>query len=209
MKRETAGSFFFILFLAGAIFTAAAQEDGFEEDEQEPPFDSEWTFIAPPLYSRGDKTFVISLGPVFPTVFTDEGGAMEHRINAVGGTGSLGLNYFLDSNLFVGGELGLVFIGTRGKNMLFMVPMGARIGYQFILGRFEFPLSLLIGGIPQQYLDVNYFGFFMKGAASVFWRFNPSWSFGLNTAWWFVPQWSAHTVMGNFFELSLSARYHF
>ncbi|MDR2759180.1 MAG: hypothetical protein LBB78_07365 [Spirochaetaceae bacterium] len=202
---------FFILILAVSIFSAAAQEDDFYDDEeqQEPPFDSEWDFVAPPLYSKGDKTFTISLGPIFPTVFFDNQGVLENRINVAGGTGSLALNYFLNSNLFIGGELGLMFISTRGKNMLFMVPMGARIGYQFILGRFEFPLSLLIGGVPQQYLELNYFGLFLKPEASVFWRFNPSWSFGLNTAWWFVPQWSEHTVFGNFIELTLSARYHF
>jgi hypothetical protein len=109
----------------------------------------------------------------------------------------------------MGGELGLMFIGTRGENTLLMVPMGGRIGYQFILGRFEFPLSFMIGGVPQQYLELNYFGLFLKGDASVFWRFNPSWSFGLTTAWWFVPQWSSHTVVGNFIELTLAARYHF
>ncbi|MDR2631415.1 MAG: YjbH domain-containing protein [Spirochaetaceae bacterium] len=201
--------FFFILILAGVLFSVAAQEDGIYEEETEPPFDSEWDFVAPPLYSRGDKTFTISLGPVFPTVFFDSEGVLENRIKPVGGTGSLGLNYFLSSNLYVGGELGLLFISTRGKNMLFMVPMGGRVGYQFIVGRFEFPLSLLIGGVPQQYLERNHFSFFLKPEAGVFWRFNPSWSFGLNTSWWFVPQWSEHTVMGNFVALTLSARYHF
>ncbi|MDR2102305.1 MAG: hypothetical protein LBP43_07015, partial [Treponema sp.] len=123
---------FFILLLAGVIFGAAAQEgDIYDEEEPEPPFDSEWDFVAPPLYSKGDKTFTISLGPIFPTVFWDSEGILENRINVAGGTGSLALNYFLNSNLFVGGELGLMFIATRGKNMLFMVPMGARIGYQF------------------------------------------------------------------------------
>ena len=210
MIRRKAEAFFFMFFLMGLVFIAAAQEDDSNEEEQEPPFDSERTFVAPPLYAMGDKTFRISLGPIFPLVFFDaQGGTIEHRINVAGGTGSLGFNYFLGSNLFVGGELGLMFIGTRGENMLFMVPMGGRIGYQFILGRFEFPLSLMIGGVPQQYLELNYFGFFLKPEASVFWRFTPSWSFGLNTAWWFVPQWSSHTVFGNFIELTLSARYHF
>jgi hypothetical protein len=209
MTRKHKRGFFFILFFTGLIFCAAAQEDGAGDEEQQPPFDSEWTFVNPSLYARGDKTFRISLGLIFPLFFFGEGGIIDNRVNAVGGTGSLAFTYFLDSNLFVGGELGLMFAGTRGKNMLFMVPMGGKIGYQFIINRFEIPLSVMIGAAPQTYLDFNYLGLFLKPEASVFWRFNPSWSFGLNTAWWLVPQWSSHTVTGNFMELTLSARYHF
>jgi hypothetical protein len=104
-----------------------------------------------------------------------------------------------------------MFAATKGENVLFIVPMGLRIGYQFILGRFEFPLSLMVGGAPQKELDFGYFGLFLKPAASIFWRFNPDWSFGLNTAYWWVPQWPKNgpDVYGNFLELTLSARYHF
>ncbi|MDR1108586.1 MAG: hypothetical protein LBL19_06080 [Spirochaetaceae bacterium] len=209
MIRKYVGGFFFTLFFAGLIFCTAAQEQETETEEPQPPLDSEWTFVNPSLYAKGDKTFRISLGPVFPVVFFDKGGVIENRIKAVGGTGSLEFSYFLTPNLFVGGELGLMFSGTRGENMLFIVPMGGKIGYQFILDRFEFPLSFMLGMAPQQYLDFNYLGLFLKPEASAFWRFNPSWSFGLTTGWWFVPQWSSHTVIGNFIGLTLSARYHF
>jgi hypothetical protein len=102
-----------------------------------------------------------------------------------------------------------MFAQTRAENFLFLVPMGMRFGYQFILGRFEFPLSLLAGFAPQTYLEKNFFGLFVKPSASAFWRFNPDWSFGLNAAWWWVPQWASQTVHANFLELTLCARYHF
>jgi hypothetical protein len=66
-----------------------------------------------------------------------------------------------------------------------------------------------VGFAPQTYLEKKYLGFFVKPGVSAFWRFNPDWSFGLNAAWWWVPQWAARTVHGNFLELSVSARYHF
>jgi hypothetical protein len=102
-----------------------------------------------------------------------------------------------------------MFAQTLAKNYLFVVPIGLRAGYQFIAGRFEFPLSLMVGFAPQKYLEDGYFGFFMKPAVSAFWRFNPDWSFGVKTAWWWVPQWAENTVYGNFLEITLSARYHF
>jgi hypothetical protein len=104
-----------------------------------------------------------------------------------------------------------MFASTLGENMLFMVPFGFRVGYQFVISRFEFPLSLLIGAAPTKYLDQGYFGLIIKPGASGYFRFNSDWSFGLNTNWWMVPQWpkDGENVFGNFLEITLSARYHF
>jgi hypothetical protein len=68
----------------------------------------------------------------------------------------------------------------------------------------------MIGIAPQTYLKENYLGLFLKPQASAFWRLNPDWYFGLNTGWWWVPEWPADGKdrYGNFFELTLSARYH-
>ncbi|MDR3160364.1 MAG: hypothetical protein LBU28_01975 [Spirochaetaceae bacterium] len=212
MMKRKAGVLLLTLLFLGVIGTAAAQEEDPgqpEEIEEEPPLDTDWSYVDVPLYSRGDKTFVITVGVIFPVLFIDEEGILDNKMKVMGGAGSLAFNYFLDSHLFVGGEIGGMFGGTRGENFLFIIPMGARIGYQFVMNRFEFPLSLMLGGAPQQYLEKNHLSLFLKPEASVFWRFSPSWSFGLNTAWWFVPQWSSHTAFGNFVELTLSARYHF
>jgi hypothetical protein len=195
------------------LFPLAAQDsgdgEGSGEGGPELPIESDWPDVMPDLYSRGDKIFTLSVGAILPLFFIHEDGGVKQGNIGLGGSGSLAYAYFLDSHLFLGGELGGMFASTKAKNALFIVPMGLRLGYQFILGRFEFPLSLLIGFAPQTYLEKNYFGFFAKPLASAFWRFNPDWSFGLNAAWWWVPQWGERTVYGNFLELSLSARYHF
>jgi hypothetical protein len=166
------------------------------------PIDSEWPDTSPDVYSRGDKIFGISVGALF---------SLLKNVGPVGGTLSLSYTQFLNSHLFLGGELQGMFTPTEGKNILYIVPMGVRVGYQFVLGRFEIPLAFMIGFAPEKYLEKNYGGLFMKPSASLFWRFNPNWSFGLNTAWWLVPQWPKNgpNVLGNFVELSLSARYHF
>jgi len=180
------------------------------EDQTETWNDSDFENYSPSLYTSGDKTFTISVGTALPTYF---GGIKDnkHGINSIGGTGSLAFAYFLNSNLFLGGEISGMFVGTLGGNMLYLIPMGLRFGYQFIFRRFEFPVTLMVGGAPQLYLEDSYFGLFVKAGASMFWRFNPDWSFGLNAFWWFVPQWKKEydNVYGNFLELTLSARYHF
>ena len=199
-------SFFFMLVLFSSGLDLFAQE---EDGEALPDNGSEWINIVSEPYSRGDTNFVITLGVLFPAYFS----AIENNDHglSIGGTGSLAFNYFLTSNFFLGGELSGMFSGSRRGNMLYMVPFGGRIGYQFWLGRFEFPVSLMIGAVPQRYIEKGYFGFIVKPGASAFWRFNPDWSFGLNGNLWIVPQWpkNGNNVIGNFIELTLSARYHF
>jgi hypothetical protein len=69
----------------------------------------------------------------------------------------------------------------------------------------------MVGGAPQKYLEEGSFGLIVTPGASVFWRYNPEWSFGLNGNWWWLPQWpkDGKDVYGNFLELTLTARYHF
>jgi hypothetical protein len=195
-----------LLFLAVLVLPLMAQED----EMPAPPLESEWEDYAPSLYSRGDKTFIITLGVVIPTVFTGEIDEKGHGVG-LGGTGFLAYNYFFGSNFHLGGEFGGMFASTRAKNMLFIIPFGLRFGYQFVAGHFEFPLTFMIGGAAQKYLDKNYLGVFFKPGAAAYWRFNPDWSFGLNANWWIVPQWpkTGENATGHFLETTLSARYHF
>jgi hypothetical protein len=209
MTAAKARIFFLAMLLVVLLFPLAAQD--FEEGEGGPnlPIEAEWPDVMPDLYSRGDKIFGISIGAGLPMVFIHKEGGIKEGNISVGGGGSLAYTYFLNGHLFMGGELGGMFAFTKAENALFIVPMGLRLGYQFILRSFEFPLSLLVGFAPQSYLEKNFFGLFIKPSASAFWRFSPDWSFGLNAAWWWVPQWADRTVYGNFLELSITARYHF
>jgi len=199
-------SFFLTLFFVFAGLGLFAQEEG---DSDLPEIGTEWVEIVSEPYSQGDSNFVINLGIVIPAYFSGVENN-DHGIS-VGGTGSLAYNYFLTSNFFLGGELAGMFASTRRKNMLYMVPFGVRAGFQFWLGRFEFPVSLMIGAVSQKYIEKDYFGLIIKPGVSLFWRFNPDWSFGLNGNWWIVPQRpkNENNVIGNFVELTLSARYHF
>ncbi|MDR3337046.1 MAG: hypothetical protein LBT16_07565 [Treponema sp.] len=213
-----------ILFLLGTVFSAAAQDES--EDEEAGgegdgiPVEDDW--IGPPqgLYAAGDKAFVLSLGALFPVLFfnnANEVYAPNYPVGNIhiGGTGSLGFLYFISPAIFLGAEVQGSMNSTLAQNMFYMVPIGVKAGYQFLLSRFEFPLSLLVGMMPQAYSNnVGYFGLVLKPEASFYFRFNNDWSFGLNGAWWWVPQWpktegSEHNRYANFLELSLTVRFHF
>ena len=186
-------------------------EDEFDDRPILPPIETDWYNYQTSLYSRGDRTFNMTLGVVFPTYFS--GIDQERGMGlSLGGTGTLGFSYFLTSNIFLGGELTGMFSFSRMGNTLFIVPFGARVGYQFVYRRLEIPISLFVGMAPQLYLNESYFGWLvLRPGVSFFWRQSADWSFGLNGIWWFVPQWPREgpNVYGNFLELTLSARYHF
>jgi hypothetical protein len=213
-----AGALLTVFLLFGALCSVSAQENEDEDSGEEGggglPIDSDYMGPLPTLYSKGDQIFHIGAGTLFPTVFTDNNGkSYIHNIFAVGGMGFLAYTHFLSPHIFIGGELSGMFIGTLNKNTLFMVPFGILGGYQFILGKFEFPLTLMLGMAAQQYLEKKHFSYlFIKPSASVYWRYNHEWSFGLNAAWWWAPQWtedSSQNRFGNFFEITLAARFHF
>jgi len=181
----------------------------------------DWDFHAD-LYARGDQTFTITVGTVFPTVFLDGNGNRVEGLPGnfsplVGGTISLAYNHFLGANLFVGGEGGFSFHYTVGRNTLFIVPVGLRAGWQFVLGSFEFPISAAFGVARHGYMNTSHWGMFMRGGVSAFYRFSPGWSFGLNADWSWFPQRTredgdrtpGRDVHGHILGLTLSARYHF
>ena len=204
----------------GTAFLYAQETD----EEEDPPYsegiptEPDWDGYISDPYSMGDQTFTISLGVAFPTVFLSNGEVTPHQFSPpVGGTGSLAYTVFLSSNFFLGGEIGIIFNGTLGKNIVYLVPVGVRVGWQFVVRHFEFPLFAVIGVAPQTYIGVGYFGLYAKGSAGAFYRFNPDWSFGLNVDWSWYPQWPREDgkrvpekdMDGNFLGLTLSARYHF
>jgi len=211
-----AKAFFLLCFIV--IFTAAlfAQEEADNPENSingEIPLETDWYGELPPLYSMGDKTFTISLGLIFPTLFYENGQYQKlSNMSVIGGAGCLSFNYFLDSNFFIGGEIGGQFNSTIADNMLYIIPIGFRGGCQFLIWKMEIPISLAIGIAPQTYLDFNYLGFFAKGGIATYFRFNPDWSFGLNFSWTWVPQWKQEpkeNANGNFINLFFAARYHF
>jgi len=181
--------------------------------ENEPSDGGEWDIYNDDSYTRGDQTFSVSLGALFPTVLLNNGKKMNNNFSPpVGGTGTLSYNYFFTPNIFLGGEVGGTFISTLADNMYYAILLGARTGYQFYFWRMEFPLNFSIGMIWHRYLDSRYYGLYLKAGGAAYYRFSMEWSFGLGTNWYWLPQWTnerAKNTDGFMIDLLLSARYHF
>jgi hypothetical protein len=204
---QKARSFLLLLFILGFVFPLAAQED--DPDTEVPNII--WDTYVPDRYRAGDKHLNISIGTIFPTIFAGSGmDNKPHNIDIIGGMGSLAFSYFFTPNWFFGGELRGMFIGTGAGNNLFTVTLGPYVGYQLTAGRFEFPIRLMTGIAPQTYVGKEYLGWIINPGTSIFYRYNPEWSFGLNLQWWMLPQWpkNGKNVLANFLEVSLAVRYH-
>ncbi|MDR1388777.1 MAG: hypothetical protein LBJ31_02230 [Treponema sp.] len=207
----------FLLFfmLAALTIPLFCQEDGEDEDDDE-AIASDWSGIAS-VYSRGDQIFNVNLGLVFPHFYYGGGiGKVDTNID-MGGMASLAYHYFFTPHIYLGGELSAMFAPTIGDNMYYSIPFGMRAGYQFVLGRFEFPLTLMLGFAAQSYLDSSYFGFFAKPVVGAYFRITQNWSFGVQTEYWWIPQIGATNKMDNassavhgfFWDIGIGIRYHF
>jgi len=200
-----AGAFILIL-LIGLPFLLAAQES-------DPDVETDWDDYSSGYYVAGDQVFTMSLGVGFPALFLRNGSVIDPQISPpVGGSGSLAFNFYLNPLLYVGGEIGLMFYPTIGGDTLFLIPLGVRIGTQFIVWRFEFPISFSIGVNWHSLLNDIYFGMYAKIGGAAFFRFNNEWAFGLSANWSWFPEWTkdrSKSVDGFIVDLTISARYHF
>ncbi|MDR2589174.1 MAG: hypothetical protein LBC67_07080 [Spirochaetales bacterium] len=199
--------FFAVLFLAAFCCMSspafvAAQEGDY--DEYEPTFD------------MGDQMIIISGGLFAPLFYQSLAGDINSTRLTVGGVGSLQWSTYLNNNMSVGAEGGGMFAFTPNGRNLFMVPVTARFSYVLRKHPFDFPLSLA-AGLNFVRLDSTFRVMpIIKPGISGFWSYNSSWSFGLNLVYWWVPDIymgpsppREQSRLGNFLEVSLSARYYF
>ena len=130
----------------------------------------------------------------------------------VGGSGTLGYQRFIVSGLTLGGDVSFGYSQTLGKNVFYFVPILFRAGWQFSAGKFEFPLSIGIGGAFENYLNSSYFGLALHPDAAAFFRYDSSWSFGLHAGLYILPQWYKNAQQnrtGIIQDIGLTVRYHF
>jgi len=168
-----------------------------------------------PVYSLGDQTLSINGGLFVPLFFQALDGTISSTNLTPGGIGSLEWNAYINANVKVGLEAGGVFAFSPNFNVLLILPITVKATYIFSYYPFDFPIFLGTGLNIIKYQDLSHIDFLLKPGFSVFWRYNASWSFGLNFVYWWIfqaatgSQPSDETRMGNFLEISLSALYHF
>jgi len=199
-----AGVVFLLIFISMPILLFAQDSN---------PDADEWEDFRTDTYVRGDQSIIISAGTSFPLLFLNNGKELDMNFTPpVGGAGSFSYNYYLSSSIFVGGEVAVQFMPSIRKDTLFIVPLGIRLGYQLLFGKIEIPISAGFGMSWQRFLNAGYYGIYARGGLGAYYRATTSWSFGLTSNWYWLPQWtkdSQRNVDGNMLDLLLSARYHF
>ncbi len=131
----------------------------------------------------------------------------------LGGSASLGYDFYLSRNLMIGGEASFVYNTTIGNNVFYYVPLLFNTTWQFDAGKFEFPVTLGIGGALQNYTNSMLFGLDIRPQAGAYYRINSEWSAGANLQVHILPEWFAKQPQYNYVKLfggiQLGARYHF
>jgi len=131
----------------------------------------------------------------------------------IGGAGELGYHRFLTQNFLWGIDISFGYDPTIGSNIFTYVPLVFSLTYQPTIKRFEIPISAGIGLAMENYLNKTYFpGLAAKGDIGVYFRATPSWSFGIDGQFMYLPEWysdSSKNDYGLFASVELAARYHF
>lgn len=196
-----------VLFMA-IILPAYSQEN----DNEEPQLEKI------EMYSLGDQNFTINAGLFIPMFFLDltpsSGSSAVASTNlTAGGAGSLIYEAYLNSNIKVGGEVGGIFSYSPNDNSFFMIPITARIGYEFHFDQFSLPVYLGAGINIISYEDDTNVQMLFKPGVSLYYNYNSDWSFGGNLVYWFAPEIvfddTDQTRIGNFLDFTVSAQYHF
>jgi hypothetical protein len=193
-----------LLLVSGALLPAQEQQPA-KPAKPEKPLS---------VYTLGQQVFSISLGLFVPLFFQDFQGALTDTTNlALGGFGSLQWGVHLDNHWLVGAEVGGIFSQSLHEDFLYMLPITAKAAYIFHIDPFEIPVFLGAGMDIVKYAAQSHIDFILKPGFSALWKYNLNWGFGLNVAYWWVPQpWRpdpSKALIGNFLEVSATAQYNF
>ncbi len=189
-----------ILLLSAAVFA----EESFEDDEE---YDDGFVYEQ---NGAGDQFLKVDLAVNFPLNF---GKQMK-----IGGLAAVGYYRFLNQYFALGGDVLIAYNLSIGNKPLFSVPVSFGAMYQPYVGKFEFPLMLNIGFATMSCQNLTYFpAFTAKFTGGAYYRFSESWSAGLSSTTYWVPQWflfndekrGKASDNGLFTSIGLSVRYHF
>ena len=202
MKRLTA------LICALLLFSSVYAQSAEDSEDTEDKFSIEYRLNEP-----GDQYIKLGLMVTFPLNF---GGSFPFYGDgklSTGGAGYLGYHKFITDWLAAGVDVHFGYNPTIGENIFTYIPFIFTLTAQPTYKKFEFPASVGIGFAMESYLNRTYFpGFIANAQAGMFYRVSPSWSFGIDGDFKYMPQWyedSEKNDYGLFASFSIAARYHF
>ena len=163
------------------------------------------------IYSAGQVSLSLNAGMFIPLFLQSFQGDYSEPNLKLGGLGSLMVGMHLDNNWFLGAEVSGMFAKDIRENLMLMVPITLKGAYFFHFFPFEIPVYLGAGMNLMKLAEQRQIDFILKPGFSSYWKYSSAWAFGLNFVYWldFQP-WKEDpdkARMGNFLEISLSAKY--
>ena len=166
-------------------------------------------------YTMGQQSLQLSAGLFIPLFFQSfEGGAFPANLS-LGGVGAIQWSVHLGNNWLVGLEVSGSVSRSPLENYLLMLPITLKGSYIFYLFPVEIPVSLGVGLNLIKYQTQSHIDLILKPSVSPMWKYNSSWSFGLNIEWWMDFQFATGTQdpgrarLGHFLSLMPTAQYNF
>ena len=207
------------LFIASLIFMIAGFAGAQDNEPEEDPFTPQ---IRTNQRSMGDQAFAITAGLFFPlkTYLSNDWSEAGYSTGltdshlGVGGTGGLGYSFYLSGNLKLGLELAGSFSKDINSNYAYTIPIFLKGAYEFHpFNRISVPIHLGLGICMTSWKDYFVADLILKPGFGVYFDWSYEWSFGIDTSYWFVPQWSPddkeQRSIANFMDVTLTAEYHF
>jgi hypothetical protein len=201
------------LLAVAAVFSVAAQDS---------------PNLVEGFYTVGDQTFIFSGSATVPLFFTSFEGVTEPALEhlKVGGQGSLEWGTYINGNVNVGGSIGFGFMNTVNDRSLTIVPLMATGTYYFRASRFDFPLSLGLGGAvlnlespmtseeDDQQSRMSAFAPLIQLSGGVLYNYNQEWSFGVKLAYQasaeiYFGDLASDNQLANFATIGGMVLYHF
>ncbi|NIZ18844.1 TP0733 family outer membrane beta-barrel protein [Entomospira culicis] len=164
------------------------------------------------VYEKGDVQIRVGVGALFP-LYVHAFNFSDFTMSSMktGFSIGLGFDYYLSNNLKIGGSASFGSITNSSKNYSFLVPVVTRISWEFHTIRFDFPVGVDVGLLFNKYRTLFAINFLVRPHAGVFFNITRSWSIGIDTTFWIVPQvvWDdlPKSRVGTFVEVMIAGRY--
>ncbi len=212
MKR-IAALFCACLFLSSFTFAQTTPSTDSDIDQEKPEDKKTPVTKAQRLNEPGDQFIKLGLMMTMPLNFGGTFPLYRDGKMATGGAGEIGYHRFITSWFAFGADVSFGYNPTIGENVFTYIPLIINVTVQPTIKRFEFPITIGAGAAVENYLNKTYFpGFVLKPQVGVFYRATPTWSFGIEGEYLYMPQWysnSSNNDYGCFASIAVSARYHF
>ncbi len=201
------------LFFSSLTFAQSTPSTDSDIDQEKPESKKAPAVKTFKLNEPGDQYIKLGLMMTMPLNFGGSFPLYRDGKISTGGAGEIGYHRFITSWFAVGADVSFGYNPTIGENIFTYIPLIINFTVQPTIRRFEFPLTIGVGAAVENYLSKTYFpGFVFKPQLGAFYRVTPSWSFGLEGEYMYMPQWysdSSKNDYGCFASIAISARYHF